>query len=831
MNQNRYKSEEHRSSGAIGSRLKERGRKKRGKRRFFNKKWILMVAITTFLLVIGGCSAVMISAKSMPLDKLEEVEFASTLYDVEGKAVTKLGSNNREYVAMKHVKSRKLIEDTFVAVEDRRFYQHHGVDFKSIARAVYNNLIQGRKAEGGGTITMQVARNVVLENINKTYTRKLKEVAVAWNLERKHSKKEILQAYLNFIYYGNDVQGIQMASKIYFDKDLTKDELEPQEVALLAGLPKAPSRYNPYQNQEEARKRRNIVLMLMAEQGVITEEEKEKYQKMELGVNRKYLEKYLKNDEYQAYKHYVMIEASKRFNIPEEELATGGYKIRTHLVPRAQKGMEAAFKNDSLFKNSDDLDGGATIVNPKTGGIAAIAGGREYLGTGYTLRSVEETKQPGSAIKPITVYAPVVEQKNYNEYTPVPDPAGFRIGSWKPQNLQLRSFGKPPLKDVLAKSLNVATAWLLKNEVGLETATRYGEQMGLEFDRRDKSSYAALALGGLTHGVNTVDMAQAYVPFINNGKMNEAHAIESISTRDRSWQAEGEFDKEREVFSPKTAYYMTRMMHYNVQQGTGRSAQLPDGRDVAGKTGTTQESQTAWFVGYTNEYVMSAMVYNKENGKVRLTGGEYPARIFKEVMTEAVRGTPVSRFKNPGVPLPKPPFVLKAVSLQGSYDSDSRSVQLSWKDYDNRLRYRVERSEGSGWKEIGMTSDGSFTDRDVLKGGELDAILKGNSRQYSYRVIAVDTVTNEEASPSNVVTVQLNPPKEEPPDEGEIPGDQKGDDESGNQEGEPGEEQPGHSPGDQEGDPPGNQEGEDQEGEQDSSEQGRPFPPIFRPDR
>ncbi|OYD07508.1 transglycosylase domain-containing protein [Paludifilum halophilum] len=822
-------------SERVGSRLEERGRRGKRRRKFFNKKWLLLVVTTTLLLAVAGCSAVMISAKSMPLEKLEEIQFASTIYDVNGNLVTKLGSTNREYVKMNRIKSRELIEKTFIAVEDKRFYEHNGVDYRGIARSVYHNILEGRRAEGASTITMQVARNVVLENRTKTYTRKLQEVAVAWNLERKYGKKEILEAYLNIIYFGNDVQGIQMASKIYFDKDLTEEELEPQEAALLASLPKAPSTYNPYHNPEEAKQRRNLVLGLMAEQGVITEAEKEKYQKTDLGVDRQYLTKHLKDDDYQAYKHYVMMEASQRFGIPEEELATGGYKIRTHLLPRAQKAMVKAFHDDALFENNEHLDGGATVVNPKTGGIAAIAGGREYQGTGYILRSAEEMKQPGSSIKPVTVFAPAVEEKNYTEYTQVPDPPDFRIKSWKPENFQNRSFGELPMKEVVAKSLNVATAWLLKNEVGLDTAVRYAEQAGLDLHAKDRSSYAALALGGLTRGVNTVDMAQAYTPFIHNGKMRKAHAIESISISDQEWESEGDYAEERQVFSPKTAYYMTRMLHYNVEQGTGTSAQLPDGRDVAGKTGTTQESKTAWFVGYTNEYVMSAMVYNESEGRVELSGGAYPAKIFRRVMAEVVKGTPVSRFQNPGVKPPEPPFQLKPVNLKGSYESGDQAIQLSWNDYSDRVRYQVERSEdGSDWEAIAETSNGTYQDRNIVvpppqTGDEqLDEIF-GGARQYAYRVVAIDTETDQRADPSNVVTVRIHPPEEgSPPEEGDEEGDPGGGeqegDQTGEEEGDPGDDQ-GDLPGDDQGDSPGDQDGGDEEGNEEGDQGENPEAP------
>jgi penicillin-binding protein 2A len=772
-----------------------------GGRRFFTKKWFVLVVLTTVLLVVGGCSAVMLSAKSMPLDRMDEIQFASTIYDAKGKPVAQLGSGQREYISLRQVKSRKLLEDAFIAVEDRRFYQHHGVDYRGVARALFTNLMERKKAEGAGTITMQVARNIILENSAKTYTRKIKEVFVAWNLERNYTKQQILQAYLNYIYFGNDVQGIKMAAKIYFDKDISKDELEPHEVALLAGIPKAPSAYDPYRNPKQAKERRNVVLEVMAQQRLITQEEKKRYQQMDLGVNRSYLKKYIQKDQYQAYKHYVMLEAEKRFGLSETELATGGYQIYTQLVPKAQRAMDKAIKDDSLFQNHEQLDGGATMVNPQTGGIAAIAGGREYLGRGYLLRSLEP-KQPGSSIKPVTVYAPAVEEKGYDEYSAIQDPPGFHVGSWQPENFQKRYYGKVPMKEAIAKSLNVATVWLLENEVGLDIAVRYAEQAGIPLEEKDKHSYAAMALGGLTKGVDTVQMAQAYTPFANNGKWTSAHAIDRIQFKEEPVDPLQEVER-RENFSPKTAYYMTRMLRYNVQTGTGTSARLPDGRDVAGKTGTTQDSQEAWFVGYTREYVMAAMVYNKEDGKVELSGGEYPAKIFRRVMWQTLRGTPVSRFTNPGVKEPEPPFELKPVELNGEVDEAAKSIRLNWNDYSDRVIYRVERSEdGASWSPLSQTPEGGYEDRDIVfpqpeTGDPLDDIFgSGKPKTYYYRVTAIDTVTNGEAQPSNTLKVTIQPPPPEKPpgnEQGDQQGDQPGEPEGpgGGQEGPGGDQRPG----------------------------------------
>lgn len=734
--------------------------KKKGWRRYFNLKWISIALLTGILGVFGWALSIIFSAESQPIDNMDKIEFSSNIYDGSGKQIAKLGPN-RELVSLDDIKSKDLVMKTFIAVEDRRFLDHGGVDWKGMMRAVAANLRKGGKAEGGGTITMQVARNIVLDERQKTFTRKLKEVGVAWELERNYSKEEILEAYLNFIDLGNQVMGLKMAAKIYFDKDITKDELEPQEIALLAGLPKAPTTYNPYLNPERAKERRNVVLMVMAEQGVISQADKEKYQKMDLGVNKEYLTKYLKDDDYQPYKQYVISEAKKRYDIDETDLTTGGYDIYTHLVPEAQQEINTVIKDDEIYQNHEQLDGGATILDVKTGGIVAVAGGRRYQGRGFPLRATAKV-QPGSTIKPITVYAPAVEKHGYDEYTLVDDSPDFKIGEWKPQNVQRTHYGKVPLQEVLNKSLNVATASLLYNTVKLPTAAEYAERLGLELDPKDKESYSALALGGLTYGETTVNMAQAYSAFANHGKMTPAHAIKEIKYNGKTKEPTVPLEKDKQVLEPKTAWYMTRMMKDNMVNGTGVEARL-EGRDSAGKTGTTQKSKEAWFVGYTCDYVMAATVFNTDSKNlIELTGGGYPGRMFNKVMTAIHEGKPPCQFQRPpGVEDPKPPVEIKPVNdLRAQYQEEGHVVRLTWTEVGEagQVEYTLERSENQrDWQTIGKVSGGEYLDRGLPPPTE-------EPKRYFYRLVVKEVDSGEE-NHSNVASVDVMIGTELPDDE------------------------------------------------------------------
>ncbi|MEW9032266.1 MAG: penicillin-binding transpeptidase domain-containing protein, partial [Planifilum fimeticola] len=645
------------------------------------------------------------------------------------------------------------------------------------------------------------------------------------------------------IYFGNNVRGVKMAAKIYFNKDISKETLKPHEVALLAGLPKAPEGYNPFRNPEAAKNRRNTVLAIMArgkdEDGldpIISKEEVSKYQKMDLGVKEEYLEAHLKNNEFEAYKAYVIDEAKRNYDLSDEELTDGGLKIYTALNPKAQKIVDEALKDDDTYQGHDNLDGGATILKADTGEIVAIGGGRHYK-PGSMIRSAEKKgHQPGSSIKPLTVYAPAMElNEDINEYSKIPDEK-FSINGWTPQNYTRRYYGDVELSFVVENSLNASTAWLLHNKVKLPNAFDFAQKAGLKLHPEDQA-YAALALGGLTEGASTVEMAQAYTVFPNNGKAMRAHAIRKIEQADGTEvEMTGEAQEAMqpvEVFKPRTAYYMTRMLKKVVEEGTGTRARLKDGRPVAGKTGTTQEYKDSWFVGYTPDYVMAATIYNLSSDKdkrVQLSGGSTAAPLFSKVMSEFLAGTPAQDFeKPPGVEEPKPPFELKPVTdLKGSFNRGAGVIQLSWTDYDDRVKYRVERSEdGANWRPLGETTEGAFTDNQIevpQPGDPLSGIFGG--RTYHYRVIAIDTETNEEAQPSNVVTVQVKPRQEPPGDQqGDQPGDPQGD--QGNDRGpggflggdqggrEGGWDQGGDRRGDQRGDQQGDQGGGDQGGQDD----------------
>lgn len=774
-------------------------------RRFFNWKWVSLVALTTMLLVVGGCSAVMMTAEMYDLESIEQqnMPLTSKVYDKDEKIAIEFGQEHREYVKIEDIrKINPMLLDAFVKVEDRRFYEHNGVDFEGLARAVVKNIVSMGKAQGASTFTQQVCKNIVLKNPEKTFTRKIQELGCALNLERRYDKDQILEAYLNYINFGGDIAGVQMASKIYFDKDVTRDKLDPEEVAMLAGMPKAPNKYNPLKRPDEAKKRRNVVLVEVMPvddviKPMISEEEAKKLAKEPVKTCKDCREKYIKGSKFDAYKALVRAELKQRYpEVNTEELGVGGYKIFTGLDQKAQETVEKILANDEFFYNNkkkmgEEYEAGVTMLDPKTGLIMAIGGGRDY-DPGDMNRALEK-KAPGSTIKPLTVYAPAIQDHDYNEYTIVED-TKIQIGEWSPKNYGGYPKGEVPMMEMVKESLNLSTVRILKDVVTLEKSFQYAEKLGLPLEPADKG-YAPLALGGMSKGVNTRDMAQAYAVFPNNGWYKPARTILRVvdsTGKELEPKDEKPMDEPIEVFNKKTAYYMTRMLQEVVNSGTGQNAKLRDGRDVAGKTGTTQNADFAWFVGYTPDVVCAVNVFywKTPQQKVEITGGSVPAKIFSAVMSEALDGKPAKKFTKPeGVSDPVPPFRLDAPRLSASFDGNA--VHLSWNNQGDRVRYQVLRAkEGGDFQVIRELGPGttSFTDTDIEipgdSGGFFDEFFGGGRKSkpvtYRYKVIAIDTQATDPGSASkesNVAKVEIgnkeNPNKEpdpeEPPNDGNRP--------------------------------------------------------------
>jgi penicillin-binding protein 2A len=529
-----------------------------------------------------------------------------------------------------------LLKDTFLAVEDRRFYAHEGLDYKGISRAFLNNIVDMNLSEGGSSITQQLARNLYL-NREKNLVRKLNEASIALALERQLSKKEILQLYLNQIYMGRGQYGVKAAAKRYFGVS-NLNHLEIWQIATLAGIPKGPSIYNPVDNSTLSSTRRNLVLQVMRNRGLIT------YEQMMVARDKKYLPP-APDEQSVIGAYYVdatLKEAAQITGKSMEELRTGGYTIVTGLHIKAQYSLEQAFlKVDSFPPDGKDqqVQAAMTIMDHRTGEVVALVGGREQ-NEGSLNRAIIDARQPGSSFKPIIDYGPALES---GEFTPnsILSDRKYAYGNYKPDNLNGVYQGQITMIKALRQSVNAPAVWLLK-QVGISTARQFAAKLGIVLTEED--NHLSIALGGLRNGVSPLKMAQAYSVFANGGKFNKAHMVRTIM------DSKGKVmythrSESRQVILPRTAEDMTTMLRSVVDEGTGKKAQM--NRPVAGKTGTTQldlpgvsskANRDLWFVGYTSEWTAAVwMGFDRTNKDNFMTEGSgKAAALFSTVMSKAL---------------------------------------------------------------------------------------------------------------------------------------------------------------------------------------------------
>lgn len=607
----------------------------------------------------------------------------SVIVDTKGHEISRLYAENRDPVSLKKVP--KMVQDAFIATEDSRFYEHSGIDLRGTMRAVVTDIFAGSKVEGGSTITQQLARNAYLSN-QKTWFRKAQEAAIAVSLERKYSKKQILEMYLNQLYFGHGIYGIQMASRFFFNKDVS--QLTEDQAALLAALPKGPNGYSPILHPKLALERRNLVLDLLHKNGYISEEEavRNKGKTLELNVH-----KIQTHPEYDTYIDMVVAEAAQKYHISEDDLIRGGYKIIVPMNQAAQKASYNAFKDNSFFRGTSSKvspQGAFTLMN-KNGAVMAVQGGRDYVRGSFN--HVNDLRQPGSTFKPLAVYGPALQSGNYQPYSLLQDKK-VSYGNYKPTNYNGIYKGEITMYDAITVSENAPAVWLL-NQIGVKNSKSYLTRMGITIP----DNGLAIALGGLEKGVSPLQMASAYTAFDNNGIQSQPYFIQAIY--DYQGKKIGSVSPKRtKVFSPQTAWYMTRMLQSVMQNGTGTSGY--SAVSLAGKTGSTAYTKTglrdAWFVGYTPDAVGSVWIgYDQTTPKQYLSGSSEDAvRLFKTVINNTP-GQEKLAFQRPdGVSdLDQPVHLAKITSLTASGTLGKYALpalDLKWTgSTDKRIIYRI----------------------------------------------------------------------------------------------------------------------------------------------
>ncbi|EHQ87369.1 transglycosylase domain-containing protein [Desulfosporosinus youngiae] len=659
---------------------------KRSKRHSKRLRIILLSITSLIALMIAGLAIfVVVAAAGTPKwdpALLDNTKQSSYVYDKDGTQFALLhGYENRQTVEYSNIPD--LVKETFIAVEDKRFKQHFGVDPIRIVGSALNDIRTRSTREGASTITIQLASNAFIANPNEdSLIRKLQvkiqEAILAIQLEREYTKEEILTFYLNRIFLGESSFGIQAAAKTYFGKDL--DDLTPAEVALLAGLPQAPSQYNPYYHPDSAKTRRNIVLSVMRDAGIITPEEYDKEKEVpftyvqsmkESRGGAQKTEVASASYKFPYFVDYVIEELETTYNLTPDQIFSGGLHIYTTLNPKIQSAAEAAFADPANFPqgiNDKKVEGAMTVIDHSTGEIQAMVGGRDYTPRGLN-RAWQSKRQPGSTIKPLVVYGPALEKGGYFPGTVLDDmPVTYNFGgsSWSPTNFDTATKGWKGLitmRYAVEQSVNIYAVKLL-DLIGVDYGWSFGKNnLGLPLEPEDQVLSLAL---GTTHA-STLDMAAAYGVYANNGVSITDHAVVQVLDSKKNIVVDPKVTKNR-VMKETTAYIINSMLRSVVTSGTGTSAQFGNWA-VAGKTGTSSlpdnlKNKTgntdAWFAGYTPIYTgIVWMGYDSnpdldKNGTPgpyylrSVYGGGFPAKIWKQVMTAAHQDLTVqTKFEQP----------------------------------------------------------------------------------------------------------------------------------------------------------------------------------------
>ena len=614
-----------------------------------NSKIIVIILIVFVVIITGaGLGFLTASIHTMPSLKDEIRPAASSqIYDINGKLISTVHSvENRLPVPLSKIP--KNLQNAFVAAEDARFYQHIGIDPRGILRAVWSNITGGGVSEGGSTITQQLAKNTLLSQ-DRTLKRKIQEALLALQIERKYTKNEILELYLNEIYFGEGAYGVQSAAIVYFGKNV--ENLSLEECAMLAGIPKSPNYYSPLNNLKAATDRQATVLDQMVKYEFIDMATATKARNTKLKLMSRSTQSDSKTNIANYFIDYVIQNLIDKYGA--DALYKDGLKIYTSLDLDMQEAAEQAMHK--LPDGRADGNGikqpqGALIaIDPHTGQIKAMVGGR---GTDQFNRAVLAERQPGSAFKPF-VYLAAIESGMTPSSVIEDSPISF--GDWSPMNYEGTFRGSVSLRTALEQSLNVPTV-KLANQVGVDKPLYYAQQMGistlvLQGSNNDRN--LAMALGGLTRGVTPLQLASAYGVFANQGIYVEPTAIVKIVDRNGK-VLEQYTPREKAVINERSAYVLTDMMRGVLTHGTGTAANI--GRPAAGKTGTTSDYKDAWFVGYTPDLVAAVWIGNDNNENLDgITGGSTPATIWHAFMTKALVDTPSRDFFRPnGVVLDTP---------------------------------------------------------------------------------------------------------------------------------------------------------------------------------
>jgi len=554
----------------------------------------------------------------------------STVYAADGSIICTLKAEKDVYY-LDYENIPEEVIHTFLAMEDRNFYNHKGIDYKAILRAAWSLYTKKEITQGGSTITQQISRNTYLSH-EVTWERKIEEMFLAMALEQKYSKQDILEFYVNGIYFANGNYGIQAAAKGYFSKDVS--ELSLSEIAFLCAIPNNPSMYDPLTNMDAVMDRRDLILDTLYELGIITKNE---YREAVLKDIKLVLEESKRSNYVETYVFECATGLLMKLGLDYQEalmeLYTGGFNIYTTIEPELQNKLQACVNTElSAYDEMNDegifaLQGAGVCIDNSTGNVVAIVGGRSQDVKGYTLnRAFQSHRQPGSAIKPLVTYTPLLsESYGYTADSVVLDEK--KDGG--PANSNNRYEGEITLRRAVAASKNTV-AWELFGVLGATKALQY--LIDMNFEKIVDTDYVpAASLGGLTYGATALEMAAAYATIDNDGVYRQPTCIEKITDTKGRLIAQSK-SEEKVIYTVPASRAMTDVLESVVREGTGKDACLSN-MTCAGKTGTTDDNKDGWFVGFTPYYTTAVWVgYDMPRTMDDLYGYTYPSRIWKTYM-------------------------------------------------------------------------------------------------------------------------------------------------------------------------------------------------------
>lgn len=586
------------------------------------KKIVKICLISFVLVVVFGCvfcgSLVAVSYakyQSIPLntESLTSPSLSIEIFDNENRPIKEENQFNGDFCKLESL--HQYTKDAFISIEDKEFYNHKGLNKKRIVKAMINNIKSGKLKEGASTISQQLIKNTHLSN-EKTFERKLKEMALTKKLENNFSKDEILESYLNIIFFGNNCYGLESASKYYFNKD-AKD-LNLNESCTLAGLIKSPTKYSPILNYDNCLQRRNLVLSEMEKDGKITVDEKlnTQNQPITLDITQK------NENKLNSYSQASIDEASKILKIPAKQIALAGYKIHTYCNSEKQTALKNALSNNE----TDGTDNAGIIIDVSTHGVSAFQGNSHF-------KILDVKRQPASCLKPLLVYAPALNEDVISPSTQILDEP-IKIGNYSPSNVNKKFSGYMSVTDAVKNSINIPAIKVL-SYIGIDTGKQYAQKLGINFDEKDDSY--ALALGGMTYGVNIKDLATAYTTFANKGQFSNSTFIQYITDKNNKLVYIHKPTTQM-VFREDSAYLMTDILQETAKSGTARKLSTITNTEIASKTGTVGKKNAsgntdAYNISCTPTETIGVWFGSLSNEPAKIAGGNQPTEVVRQYVS------------------------------------------------------------------------------------------------------------------------------------------------------------------------------------------------------